>query len=397
MKRTRRVGRHSRARPESFGHRVTARTDDRYDERLRKSPRDRARVGGRELSPAAVLADEGPKRPERELAPFRVAGERRQAQEAQSGERVLVDRPLSPRQASGLVWPLRRVEEAAERPVFEVVADPRCCRRRKAQRQAVFAGFVRVEQRVQPRRGVAEQIRDSRSGRAVDVVKRTIADQALLDRAQGRTRALRGSSIPEGERRGVVGGRSEGVPARVDRGIDEWRSMLRTFLGGQRVVVLVSVLGPSERLNILAPERRVHPADHVAYDAVVARRWERAMCLGVDRKKLSVVLEHLLVVRDLPLPRRRVAKETTFDLVAHPTRGHRGERLVEHRRELRVTEATVLVEHETKDLGLRELRLAAEASELRIVLTAHEGADGVDDLPGQISALRSARSALLLT
>ena len=121
------------------------------------------------------------------------------------------------------------------------------------------------------------------------------------------------------------------------------------------------------------------------------------MCLGVDRKKLSVVLEHLLVVRDLPLPRRRVAKETTFDLVAHPTRGHRGERLVEHRRELRVTEATVLVEHETKDLGLRELRLAAEASELRIVLTAHEGADGVDDLPGQISALRSARSALLLT
>jgi len=194
MKRTRRVGRHARARPESFGNRVTARTDDRYDERLRKSARDRARVGGRELSPATVLADEGPKRPERELPPFRVAGERRQAQEAQSGERVLVDRPLSPRQASGLVWPLRRVEEAAELPVFEVVADPRCCRRRKAQRQAVFAGFVRVEQRVQPRRGVAEQIRDSRSGRAVDVVKRTIADQALLDRAQGRTRALRGAS-----------------------------------------------------------------------------------------------------------------------------------------------------------------------------------------------------------
>src|SRR5437867_9348580 len=162
--------------------------------------RDRARVGGRELSPAAVLADESPKRPERELPPFRVAGERRQAQEAQSGERVLVDRPLPPRKASGLVWPLRRVEEAAELPVFEVVAHPRCCRRRKAQRQAVFAGFVRVEQRVQPRRGVAEQIRDSRSGRAVDVVKRTIADQALLDRAEGRTRALRGPSIPEGKR-----------------------------------------------------------------------------------------------------------------------------------------------------------------------------------------------------
>src|SRR5439155_12609278 len=183
-----------------------ARTDDRYDERLRKSARDRARVGGRELSPAAVLPGEGPKRPGPDPPPFLVAGERRQTQQAQSGERVLVDRPLSPRKASGLVWPLRRVEEAAELPVFEVVAHPRCCRRRKAQRQAVFSGFVRVEQRVQPRRGVAEQIRDPRRGRAVDVVKRTIADQALLDRAEGRTRALRGSTITEGKRGGVVGG-----------------------------------------------------------------------------------------------------------------------------------------------------------------------------------------------
>src|SRR5438309_12088037 len=176
----------------------------------------------------------------------------------------------------------------------------------------MLAGLVAITHSSQPRRGVPEQIRDPRSGRAVDVVKGTIADQALLNRAEGGTRALRASILPKRERGGVIGRRGERVPARIDRGIHKGRAMLCSLADVQRVVMLVGVLRSSERLDIVAPKRRVHPTDHVTYDAVVPGCRERAMRLGVDRQKLGVVLEHLLVVRDLPLPRGRVAEESAL-------------------------------------------------------------------------------------
>src|SRR5947209_11468489 len=119
----------------------------------------------------------------------------------------------------------------------------------------MLAGLVPIKQRVQPRRGVPEQIGDPRSGRAVDVVKRTIADQALLNRAEGGTRALRASILPKRERGGVIGRRGECVPARIDRGIHKGRAMLCSLAGVQRVVMLVGVLRPSQRLAIVAPTR----------------------------------------------------------------------------------------------------------------------------------------------
>src|SRR3989442_7421638 len=58
--------------------------------------------------------------------------------------------------------------------------------------------------------------------------------------------------------------------------------------------------------------------------------------------------------------------------------------------------AAVFVEQEAKEAHLRELRRAPEASELRVVLSTHQRADGVDDVRGQLAALRLARRRLLL-
>ena len=48
----------------------------------------------------------------------------------------------------------------------------------------------------------------------------------------------------------------------------------------------------------------------------------------------------------------------------------------------------VLVEQEAKEPDLRELRRAAEAAELRVVLAANERADGVDDVRRKLALLR---------
>ena len=121
------------------------------------------------------------------------------------------------------------------------------------------------------------------------------------------------------------------------------------------------------------------------------------MRFRIDREELGVVLEHLLVMRDLPLPRRRVAEETALDVVVHTAGGHRGKRAMKHRRDLRVAEPAMLVEKEAEELGLRELRLAPEPSELRIVLPAHEGAHLIDDLNAEITGLGRSSLVLLLT
>src|SRR5713101_1470787 len=120
------------------------------------------------------------------------------------------------------------------------------------------------------------------------------------------------------------------------------------------------------------------------------------MRFGVDREKLGVVFEHLLVVRDLPLARRRVAEKATFDVVVHPAGGHRAECPVEHRRDLRITEPAMLVQQETQELRLRELRLASESTELRVVLPTHERPDLIDDLKAEVTRLRRASLGLFL-
>ena len=160
--------------------------------------------------------------------------------------------------------------------------------------------------------------------------------------------------------------------------------------------MLVGVLRPREVRAVRVPERRVHPAHDVAHHAVVARARERAVRLGEHGEQLRVVLQHLLEVRHLPLPRRRVTEEPALDVVVHAAARHGAERLVEHRRELRVAVAAVLVEEEAEDLGLWELGLAAEAAELRVVLAADDRPDGIDDLGAQVTRLRGAGLTLLL-
>jgi len=66
-------------------------------------------------------------------------------------------------------------------------------------------------------------------------------------------------------------------------------------------------------------------------------------------------------------------------------------------REIRIAVAPVFIEQEAKEAHLRKLRRAAEATELRVVLSTHQRADGVDDVRGQLAALRLARGRLLLS
>ena len=202
--------------------------------------------------------------------------------------------------------------------------------------------------------------------------------------------AERGPSCP-------VRGRGERVPPGVGGPIDEGRVVLGAPLGGiQRVVVLVGVLRTGPERLVRLPQGHVHPADDVAHHAVVPGGRERAMGFGIDRKKLGVVLEHLLVMRDLPLPRRRVAEEAALDVVVHTAAGHRAERSMEHRRDLGVAEPPVLVEEEAQKLRLRELRLAPKASELGVVLPAYERPNLIDDLKAEIARLRRTSFVLLL-
>ena len=160
--------------------------------------------------------------------------------------------------------------------------------------------------------------------------------------------------------------------------------------------MLVGVLRPGPEILIRLPQNRVHPADHVADDAVIPRGRKRAVGFGVDREKLGVVLEHLLVVRDHPLPRGRVAEEAALDVVVHAAAGHQTEGPMEHCGDLGVAEPAMLVEEEAQEFRLRELRLASEASELRVVLPAYQRAHLIDDLNAEIARLRRARHILLL-
>ncbi len=69
---------------------------------------------------------------------------------------------------------------------------------------------------------------------------------------------------------------------------------------------------------------------------------------------------------------------------------------MEHGGDLGVAEPAVLVEEEAQEFRLRELRLASEASELRVVLPAYQRAHLIDDLNAEIARLRRARHILLL-
>src|SRR2546425_2667523 len=160
--------------------------------------------------------------------------------------------------------------------------------------------------------------------------------------------------------------------------------------------MLVGVLRARPEPLVLLPERRVHPADHVAHHAVVPGRRERAMGFRIDGEELGVVFEHLLVMRDLPLSRRRVAEEAALDVVVHSAAGHGAEGAVQHRCDLGVAEPAMLVEKEAQKPGLRELRLAPEASELWVVLPTDERTDLIDDLKAEIAGLRRASLVLLL-
>ena len=83
----------------------------------------------------------------------------------------------------------------------------------------------------------------------------------------------------------------------------------------------------------------------------------------VGAREQGVVVEHLLEVGDEPVRVDRVAREAAADLVVHPARRHRAQRVGRH-----VELATAQQELERR--GGRELRRLAEAAVRRVVLRA---------------------------
>ena len=253
----------------------------------------------------------------------------------------------------------------------------------------------RCEQR-DDRRGVAEEVGLTRSVAGVITVDSAgRVDEALADRRDGVPATHRDRAVAEHRARAHVGAGSERVPRRVQRAIDEWRSVTRALRGIEPVVVLVGVLRSAPEPALRLEQRRVHPTDDVADGAVVSGLGERRVRVGVDREQLRVVLEHLLEVRFRPVASRRVSEEAALDVVVHAAARHRVERPLQHRRELGRAVTTVLVEQEAQDVHLRELRFAAEAAVLGVVLPADKRADHVDDLRRYVPRLWRARDRLL--
>ena len=373
--------------------------DNGDDEWLGESAGHGVRVARRELAPLAILADEPAKGADRDLAPFTVAGEVRQTKQPVGSQGVLLDRPLAARKASRLYGlTLGRVKESAGFTILKTVSERHRHSLRSTECPRMDTGLVCVEIRGEVRGHVSKQVEDLR----VVPIEVTKALGLCVPEPAGhcahrvvRSRVER--VVAEcGPRRPVRGGR-ERVPADIGGAVYEG-SIVLGALGDriERVVVLVGVLRPRPEVLVRLPQDSVHPADHIAHHAVISGRRERAVCLRVDREELGVVFEHLLVVRDPPLTCRRVAEEATFNVVVHAAGGHRAERPVEHRRDLGVPETAVLVEKEPEQLGLRELGLASEPSELRVVLPAHQRTDLIDDLDAEISGFRCPRLVLFL-
>ena len=80
-----------------------------------------------------------------------------------------------------------------------------------------------------------------------------------------------------------------------------------------------------------------------------------------------VVFEHLLVVRDAPVALRRVAVEAAPLLVVGAAVAHVLERLARHVQRVAVAVAQVGVQQQIDGVGVRELRLVAEAAEHGVV------------------------------
>src|SRR5256885_10644377 len=89
---------------------------------------------------------------------------------------------------------------------------------------------------------------------------------------------------------------------------------------------------------------------------------ERLPAVEVERRELSVVVEHLLEVGYQPVGVHRVAMESAAELVVHAASGHLRERLADHAAREFVPCPLPEAQHELPDHRLGKLGCAAEAT-----------------------------------
>jgi hypothetical protein len=106
-----------------------------------------------------------------------------------------------------------------------------------------------------------------------------------------------------------------------------------------------------------------HVLQRLLGDAPVALLPRHHPRVQVDRREQRVVVEHLLEVRDEPLPVDGVAVEAAADEVVHASRGHAVERLPD---DLEL----FAPQEELERRGRWELRRAAEPSPVGVELRA---------------------------
>ena len=246
--------------------------------------RDGRAVCGSELAPLPVFPGERAQRVHRALAPGVVAGQRAEAQQEVGSGRVVLDRLLAYREAARRIA-CRSVPEPAGLLILELRAHRSCELRGRGQGVRPVSGLVFVDDRRDDRDVVGEET-PYFSAVGPSRVQQTRPIPYLLQGLHDRPAAFARRGVAERVRRAEVRRRRQRIPVRVDAAIHEWRAVRGPARRIQRVVMLVGVLRPRERLNVVAPQRRVHPAHDVADDAVVASGRERAMGFAVDGQEL---------------------------------------------------------------------------------------------------------------
>ena len=136
--------------------------------------------------------------------------------------------------------------------------------------------------------------------------------------------------------------------------------------------MLVGILAAGVEARFLIAKDRVEVLRGRVEHAVQASERQRP-------DQARVVLEHLLEMRDAPVLRRGIAKETAFDPVVSAASGHLLQRVDGHLAQLGLGPDLGLLQQQQKGVRLREFGSAAKSSVLGVVSVLHRFQDGVDD------------------
>src|SRR5665647_2202095 len=274
------------------------------------------------------------------VAPGALAGVRLEAQEHLGHERVLLEYRERARQKPGAGAGLGEAVVQAAVGGAQALAGWAGERLRVLQPLPLGGDLVGVQQGRRHRRLVDEQRSSGTrlTGRREVVRHRGVATAVLPEEAEQLDGALRELGALEHGRRAQQRPRGQRVPVHVHGGVHEGLRQLGAFCSVEAVVVLVRILAAAEGRQLGAPQRGEEVVDRALGRGAIERAEAEASVGGpvpagrvpagqhrgleVQAGQASVVLQHLLVVRNGPVALRRVAKEPSGHVVVEAATGH---------------------------------------------------------------------------